>query len=127
MFNGLERRSLLECLSDLCGAADHVEWVLVVNVFIGRYLPAKLVRVHVVREFRHCDTREPRFEYFPIEHMNLHAAAAHSCMLLKCRLEDATAEEHARQFEIVQRFCVTIGIDVRRADKFKRLRGAASL
>src|SRR5689334_11434328 len=100
MLNRLERRSLFECFADLRGTADHVKWILVVNVFIRRHLPAELARVHVMRKLRHRDAREPWLEHVAIEHVNLYTATTHTRMLLKCRLKYATAEIHARQFEI---------------------------
>src|SRR6185503_14386732 len=116
MLDALERRSLLKCFSDLCGAADHIKWVLVVNVLVRRYLPKKIVRIHIASKLRHRNAREPWLKNLAIEHVNLHAATSDASMLLKCRLESAGAEKHARQFEIVQRFCVSIGVDIRCAD-----------
>src|SRR5215510_11177119 len=126
MLDSLQRSSLLKCLSNFRGAANHIKWILVVNVFIGRHFPAKLIRIHVMRKLRHRDAREPRFKHIPIEHVDLHAAATHACMLLKCWLKYATSKIHTRQLEFIQRLCVKIRIDVWRADKFKGPGSAAT-
>src|SRR5215216_648172 len=101
MLDLFERNSLFKRISDLGRSADHVKRVLVVNILVRRYLPAKLVPVHVVDQLHHRDACEPRLERISIGYVNLHSAAGDSRMFLKSWLECAASEKHAGQSEAI--------------------------
>src|SRR6476619_2822862 len=112
MLNCRERSSLLKRFSDLCSAADHVEWVLVVYVLVRRHFPSEFAWIHVMGKLRHRDTREPWLKSITIQHVNLYSTTRDTSMLLKCRLKSAGPEEYAGQFEIIQRIGISIRVDV---------------
>src|SRR5690242_15885870 len=93
--NYIELDSLFERFADFVRAGYHVERVFVVDVFIRRHLPVKLVRVHVMDQLYHRDTSEHRLKLLAIDDVNLHAATTHAAMFLKSWLKAAASEIHA--------------------------------
>src|SRR5690242_10580073 len=124
--NHLKLNPLFKRFSDLCSSADHVKRVLVINVFIRRFFPAKFVSVYVMDQLHHRDSDRPGFEQLPVKHVNLHSTATDARVFLKCRLKYTTPEEHSSKTKIIQTLSIRIRIDVGRANQLEWSRRSAS-
>src|SRR6476660_6267002 len=108
--------SLFKCFSNLIRSADYVERVLVVDIFVWWFFPAKIVWVKIVSCFHHCHSNAYRLEYISIRYVYMHSAACHSRMLLICWLKRAGAKANPLKLQCIQIVRILIWIYVRRAD-----------
>src|SRR5205085_2979317 len=122
-----QRIPAFDGFTQTCRARNHVERVLIMDVFVRRLLPTKMlwiVRVSLAYNRHAC---RYRLELLTVCHMYLHPTATLTRMLLEGRLKITTAEIDAGQSMCVEGPGQLRSLYVRRADKFKRAGRAAPL
>src|SRR6476659_5772444 len=85
--NVVELYVVLKCFSNLVGPGNHIKRILVENVFVRWFLPAKMIAVKVKSHLYHRNACLYRFKGFSIEYVNLRSATSDAAVLLKRWLE----------------------------------------